>query len=190
MRIVRLAMLASAMVASLATAGGGRLGGDFSMADCRGGTFRLADQRGKVVVLYFGFTRCPDVCPTELVTLAEALAQLGDRATQVVPLFASVDPERDTASSLNEYVNFFHPSIRALCGSVDQIRALATRYGASFRKVGLPSAIGYTVDHTADLYVIGPEGRLARILPNGTPPEAIARAIEASIADRAPTLPR
>jgi protein SCO1 len=185
-----LALAAWLLVTSPANASEDGLGGDFNMADCRGGSFRLADHRGKVVTLYFGFTRCPDVCPTELATLAAALNGLGQRAADVLPVFVSVDPERDTASSLTEYVKFFHPSMVALCGSGDDIRSLAARYGATFRKVPSTSALGYTVDHTADLYVIGPDGRLARILPNGTPPEAMVRAIEAALPTGKQTSPR
>jgi protein SCO1/2 len=175
---VVLAVLALAESASAAR------GGDFEMGDARGGRFRLADHRGEIVILYFGFTRCPDVCPTSLSVLAAALDSLGTRARHVLPLFVSFDPEQETPDGLTEYVRFFHPAIVPLLGTAAETANLARRYGVQFRKVPSDGALGYTMDHTAHFYLIDPGGRLVRILPHGTPASEIAKAIETLIQTR------
>lgn len=156
-------------------------GGDFALPDTRGGTFRLSEQRGRVVVLYFGFTQCPDVCPTGMTVLSEALERLGGRADGILPVFVSIDPERDTPDSLDQYVTFFHPSIVALLGTPKEVLNLARRYGATFRKVKSDGAMGYTVDHTASFYLIDARGQLVRVLPHGTPASAMVRAFERAL---------
>jgi protein SCO1/2 len=155
------------------------LGGEFELADARGGRFRLADHRGQVVILYFGFTRCPDICPTSLTVLSAALDSLGALNQRVLPVFVSFDPERETPAGLAQYVRFFHPAIVPLVGSDAEVAALARRYGAQFRKVAGDGAMGYTIDHTAHFYLVDRFGRLARILPHGTPASEITNAIKA-----------
>jgi protein SCO1/2 len=128
------------------------------LADPAGRTRRLEDFRGKVVVLFFGFTQCPDVCPTTMVDIATALQSLGADAARVQVLFVSVDPERDTPQALGEYVAAFHPGILALRGDLAATQRVAQEFKIYFEK--RKQGDSYTVDHSAQTYVIDPQGRL------------------------------
>lgn len=148
-------------------------GGDFTLNGASGAV-SLKDFRGKVTLLYFGYTYCPDVCPTSLSLMAQALSELDPAAQQKVrALFVSVDPERDTVERLKEYAPFFHPLISGITGTPEQIAAVARQYGASYMK-HKPDANGhYVVDHSSVTYVIAPDGKLVASLPHASPPEAI-----------------
>lgn len=152
-------------------------GGDFSLMGTQG-PLSLRDFRGKLVLLYFGYTYCPDICPTSLVVWANALNALAphERA-QVQPIFVSVDPERDSLARLAEYTAFFHPTILGATGTLDQLREVSRRYGAVFARQENISAGGYVVDHTAATYLIAPDGRLVESLAHATPPEQLVSAI-------------
>ncbi len=160
-------------------------GGDFVLRSADG-PVALRDLRGKVVVLYFGYTWCPDICPTSLGYLSAALEQLtADELARVQPIFISVDPERDTPKRLKEYAAYFHPAIIGLTGTPEELAEVARRYGAAYRKTQeKDSAMGYVIDHSADLYLIDEKGRLAKTLPHGTPPDKIAAALKALLARR------
>ncbi len=163
---------------------------DFTLQSADG-PVRLADYRGQVVVVYFGYTFCPDVCPTSLATLGAALESLTPaEQARVQPLFISVDPARDTPEQLKSYSRFFHPRLRGLTGSPEAIAEVAKRYGVYYavQKPAAPAAApapgngrsedaGYSVDHTSVLYLIGSDGKLAAQLPHGTPPDAVAAAL-------------
>lgn len=152
-------------------------GGDFTLQG-KSGPLALKDFRGKVVLLYFGYTFCPDVCPTSLSLMAQALSALApaERA-RVQGIFISVDPERDTLDRLNEYAPFFHPAITGTTGTPEQVAAVATQYGASYMKQK-PNADGqYAVDHSSITYVIDPQGQLVASLPHASPPQAIIDAV-------------
>jgi protein SCO1/2 len=148
-------------------------GGDFMLNGPRG-TVALHDFAGKLVVLEFGYTYCPDICPTSLTIMAQALGGLTkDELAKVQPIFVSVDPERDTVARLVEYTGFFHPAILGLTGPADRLPEIARRYGATFVRHESASAGGYVIDHTALTYLIGPDGRLIASLPHGTPAEQL-----------------
>jgi protein SCO1/2 len=148
-------------------------GGDFRLQSANG-PVGLDDLRGQVVVLYFGYTFCPDICPTSLALLSLALEQLSPAELErVQPLFVSVDPERDTLDRLAVYAEYFHPRILGLTGDPDELAATAELYGAAYRKVEQGSAAGYLVDHSAMTYIIDRQGRLAHSLVHGTAPERI-----------------
>ena len=148
-------------------------GGDFSL-DAANGQFDLKAQRGKVVLIYFGYTFCPDVCPTNLMLMAQALNAMNTaELTKVQGVFISVDPERDTLDRLATYTNHFHTSIAGITGKPDYIARIAQQYGAAYRKVEGESRGGYLVDHSSNTYVIAPDGSLHTILPHATPPEGI-----------------
>lgn len=148
-------------------------GGDFSL-DAKNGLFNLNAQRGKVVLIYFGYTFCPDVCPTNLMLMAQALNALSeDELAQVQGVFISVDPERDTLDRLATYTNYFHASIVGVTGKAEQIAQIAQQYGAVYRKIEGESQGGYLVDHSSNTYVIAPDGTLHTILPHAAPPEDI-----------------
>lgn len=131
--------------------------------------------RGKLVVLFFGYTHCPDVCPTTLSDTAAALAMLTpEEAARVQVLFVTVDPERDSAEMLRKYVPYFHPSFLGLRGTPEQIAAVAKEFRIFYRKHALPGVTGYSVDHTAGSYVIDQDGRLRLLLPYAMPPADMA----------------
>ncbi len=159
-------------------------GGDFSLTGPQG-KVSLHDFAGKVVLLYFGYTYCPDICPTNLIIWKQAFALLSPaELAQVQPLFVSVDPERDTVARLKEYGEFFHPSIMGLTGAPDQLAEIAGRYGAVFSRHEGESAGGYVIDHTALSYLIDRQGRLVASLPHAPPPEQLAAEIRKVLSTR------
>ena len=157
-------------------------GGDFTLTS-PDGPLSLSDYRGRVVVVYFGYTFCPDVCPTSLTLLGQALAMLdADELARVASLMISLDPERDTADVLKIYAPFFHPTIVGLTGTPQQIAAVAAQYGVRYMKQK-PNADGlYAVDHSAFTYVVAPDGKLAAQLAHGSAPEEIVRTLRAQLA--------
>jgi protein SCO1 len=141
---------------------GAAYGQDFRLQD-PGGTWRtLADYRGKVVLVFFGFTQCPDVCPTAMTQAAELLKLIGDDGSKVQVIFISLDPERDTAGILREFIGSFHPSFVALRGDVDLTRKTAEDYKVFFRKV--PLAGSYTIEHSAMVYAYDKSGHFRYVL--------------------------
>ena len=154
------------------------LGGDFVLQSADG-PVSLADYRGKVVVLYFGYAFCPDICPTSLGLLSLALRQLkAEELNKLQAFFISVDPERDTVDKLKTYARAFHPSIIGITGPAVEIADVAQRYGAMYMKVELPgSAMGYAVDHSSRYYVVGKDGVVKKFIEHGTSPEDIVKSL-------------
>lgn len=144
------------------------VGGPFVLADPDGRRVALEDFRGRLVLLYFGYASCPDVCPTDLAAIAQALRELGDAAGEVQPVFITLDPQRDTAAVLREYAGAFHPRMVSLTGSEADIRRVATDYKVFFEKVPLPGG-GYAIDHTPYTFLLDREGRFSILFPPGTP---------------------
>jgi protein SCO1/2 len=148
-------------------------GGDFSLESING-PFHLKDLRGKVVLIYFGYTFCPDICPTNLSMMAQALNALTEEELQQVQgLFISVDPERDSLKQLAVYTDHFHPNIIGITGSPDDLARIAKQYGAAYRKMEGESEGGYLIDHSSNTYVVAPDGSLHTALPHATPPQQI-----------------
>ncbi len=145
-------------------------GGDFTL-DAASGPVDLASLRGQVVLIYFGYTLCPDICPTNLAMIATALKALTpEERSRVRGLFVSVDPERDDPQRLALYAAYFHPNILGVTGTPDQLAGAARLYGAVYRRVDQgDSSLGYLVDHSADTYVVDPEGRWVHTFPHATP---------------------
>jgi protein SCO1 len=137
---------------------GAPYGQRLELVDHAGKPRRLEDWRGKAVVLFFGFTRCPDVCPTTLADIAQAVKSLGSDAPRVQVLMVSVDPERDTPASLEKYVTAFDPSFVGLRGDLEATKKVAAEFKIYFEK--RKQGESYTVDHSAQSYVIDPQGRL------------------------------
>lgn len=157
-------------------------GGDFTLASADG-PVSLAGLRGKVVLIYFGYTFCPDVCPTSLDALGRAFALLTpEEQAQVVGLFVSIDPERDTLEMLKTYAPFFHPRIVGLGGTPDQVARVAGQYGARYAKQKARDGNPYTVDHSSYTSLVGRDGRLAEAIPHATPPTEIAARIRKALA--------
>jgi protein SCO1/2 len=157
------------------------VGGPFELTDQTGQRRTDADFRGKLVVLYFGYTYCPDVCPTELQSISLALDKLGAAAEAAQPLFITVDPERDTPARLADFVSSFHPRLIGLTGSLAEIRKTAIAYKTFFVKNSVATPGSYSVDHTGFIYLVGKDGRYLGFLPPGLPPDAIADAIRARL---------
>lgn len=153
------------------------VGGPFALLDQDGRPRTDADFRGRLMLVYFGFTYCPDVCPTDLQAIGLALDQLGPAGDNVQPLFVTVDPERDTAAHLKDYVALFHPRLLGLTGDAQAIRDAADAYKVYYAKVPNEAGTDYTVDHTAFIYLMDTEGRYLGFFPPGTPPERIAEMI-------------
>ncbi|MEW5992773.1 MAG: SCO family protein [Candidatus Zixiibacteriota bacterium] len=153
------------------------IAGDFLLNTVRG-PLSLEQLRGKVVVLYFGYTWCPDVCPTSLALLGMALHKLEEpELEQVQPVFISVDPARDTVERLAEYTTYFHPSLLGATGTPQQIADVAQRYGVAYAREQNGSDTDYTVDHSSLTYLLDRSGKLHEVLPHGTPPDKIVAAI-------------
>jgi cytochrome oxidase Cu insertion factor (SCO1/SenC/PrrC family) len=143
------------------------IGGDFQLTSHLGEPFSLQDIRGKVAILFFGFTHCPDVCPSTLLDIQRLLVNLGDQADEVSVLFVSVDPKRDTPEKLASYVQYFNKNIIGLTGTNEQIRSVLERYNSSAKIDG--SGDHYTVEHTANLFLINRQGDLSSIILPRTP---------------------
>lgn len=152
-------------------------GGDFTLQSANG-PVSLKDFRGKVVLLYFGYTWCPDICPTNLSMMSGALSQLNEtERTRVQGIFISVDPQRDTLERLDSYTKYFHEAILGITGSAEAIRELANRYGVAYQKVVQESATSYVIDHSSETYVVDPSGKLVERLPHAATPEEILTAV-------------
>jgi protein SCO1/2 len=139
-------------------AGTAAIGGPFSLTDQNGQPFSDKDLKGKLFLVFFGFTHCPDVCPTTLFEISEVLRNLGPEADHTAALFISVDPERDTPAAMKDYLANFDPHIRGLTGDAAALDAVARAYRVYYRKVPLEGG-DYTMDHTAIVYLMDKAGR-------------------------------
>jgi cytochrome oxidase Cu insertion factor (SCO1/SenC/PrrC family) len=170
----------------------GPIGGPFALIDHTGKPRTDADFRGKLLVVYFGYTYCPDICPGDLLAISQALDRLGAAAQDVQPIFITVDPERDTVEHLADYVSAFHQSLVGLTGAPDAIRKVATAYKAYYAKVESADRRDadrrdadhkdadhedYVVDHTAFIYLVGKDGQYLGFLPPSTTPERLGEVI-------------
>ncbi len=148
---------------------------DFTLVDQNGQPFTLSEQRGNVVLLFFGFTTCPDVCPTTLADLASARERLGENANRLKVALITVDPERDTPEKLGPYVSRHDPNFLGLTGTSAELEQVRKSYGAYAIKRELEnSQLGYTIDHSSYIYIIDPQGNWREIFPYGSLPEDIA----------------
>jgi protein SCO1/2 len=157
------------------------IGGSFSLTDQFGQTRTDADFRGQFMLVFFGFTHCPDICPVELQTMSDALDLLGAEAGRVTPIFVTVDPERDTPEVLREYASHFHPRLVALTGSAEDIGAVARAYRVYYAKATGTQApadpADYLMDHTAIIYLMGPDGLFYTHFSPGTSAADLAEAL-------------
>lgn len=152
----------------------GKAAPEFTKLAADGQPLRLSDLRGKVVLIFFGYTSCPDVCPTTLTEAKQVLDGLGDQAADVRYLFITVDPERDTAQKLAAYTQAFHPAIVGVTGDLQGLAQARADYGVIAEKQELPgSAIGYVINHTARLFLVDTAGDLRLSYAYGTPPQDI-----------------
>lgn len=153
-------------------------GGDFTLQSADG-PFSLVDLRGKAVLITFGYTMCPDVCPFQLSTISEAFSGLNEEELGLVQgVFISIDPERDTPSRLKEYTGHFHQQIVGLTGTPEEIGKVANQYGVSyFKEKVADSAMGYSFAHTSKFYLVDLRGNLKKTLSHNSDPETVINAI-------------
>jgi cytochrome oxidase Cu insertion factor (SCO1/SenC/PrrC family) len=162
------------------------VGGPFELIDHNRRTRTERDFRGQLVLVYFGFTYCPDVCPTDLQAIGLTLDKLGRDGDGVQPLFVTVDPERDTPEHLAEYVPMFHPRLIGLTGSVEAVRKAADAYKVYYAKIlASQNASEYTIDHTAFIYLMDREGNYLGFFPPGTSAERMVEIIRPRLAEPA-----
>ncbi len=154
------------------------VGGPFTLIDQNGAPRHDSDFRGKVMLVYFGYTYCPDACPAALQAISETLDLLGADGKKIQPLFISVDPARDTPAQLKSYAANFHPSLIALTGAPDQLKQVEQEYHVYVAKVPQSGDDDYLIDHTSIIYVIGPDGRYRGQVPTGLPPKVMAATIQ------------
>jgi cytochrome oxidase Cu insertion factor (SCO1/SenC/PrrC family) len=157
--------------------GRGPIGGPFALVDQTGKLRNDAEFRGKLLLIYFGYTYCPDICPTDLLAIAQALDALGIAGDAVQPIFISVDPDRDTPEHLREYVSAFHPRLVGLTGTHEQIRRVALSYKAYYAKVLSEKGEDYVIDHTGVTYVVGRNGEYLGFIPPQTSAERLAEIV-------------
>jgi protein SCO1/2 len=161
---------------------GASIGGPFSLTDQDGRAATERDFAGRYRIMYFGFTHCPDVCPLDLAVIGQALRRFEKsepaRAARVVPIFVSVDPERDTPPVLKEYVAAFHPRLVGLTGTPRQVAEMVKRYGAYGARGERTEAGGYLVDHSRIAELIGPSGEPIALLPYDKGAEAVAAELD------------
>lgn len=157
-------------------------GGDFTLYG-KNGAVNLSDFKGKVVAVYFGYTQCPDVCPTNLALMGAGFKKLSEKELENVQgIFISVDPGRDTPEHLADYTKYFHPKIMGISGTPDMIDPIVAAYGAYYEKVSFSnSAMMYGISHTSETYIVGKDGKLSAILPHAAPADDIVKAIQTAL---------
>src|SRR5215510_5448894 len=158
------------------------VGGAFALTDQNGARRTDVDFRGKLMLVYFGFTFCPDICPTDLLQMTLAVEQLGQAGEMVQPIFITVDPERDTPDHLKEYMSLFHPRFIGLSGDEFAIAAAARAYRVYYKKVERDDKSGYTVDHSAFIYLMDRNGAYLGFFPPGTSAERLVESIRPRLA--------
>ena len=156
---------------------GGHVGGPFTLIDHTGKTVTEKDFAGKYLLIYFGFTYCPAICPTELQKMNQALKQIGPAADRVQPLFITIDPERDTQAVMQAYVPQFHPRLIGLTGTTEQIGDALEGWRVYARKVEDPAMADYTMDHSSYIYFMDPDGQLLGLYGTDSTPADIAAGI-------------
>ena len=159
-------------------------GKDFNLTDHNGQPRRLADFRGKAVVMFFGYTQCPDVCPTTLANMREAMTLLGEDAKRVQMLFVTVDPARDTQELLSQYVPAFHPGFLGLYADEKSTAALAKDFKVFYAKQAGSTPASYSVDHSTGSYVFDAQGKLRLLLRHGETPANIAADLKLLLAGK------
>lgn len=186
--LIALATGASALWLTRAGPGGGTgealVGGPFTLTDQDGKRVTDQDFRGKYMLIFFGFTYCPDVCPGELQVMSAALDELGPEGDKIQPVFITVDPERDTPEAMKLYVSNFHPRMVGLTGSPDDIAAVAKAYRVYYAKAKAPEGAApgdYLMDHSTILYLMGPDGKFVKHFTYGTDVKTLADGLRKAV---------
>ena len=168
---------ASLAVEEKGVSGAALVGGPFTLTDQHGRRVSDAEFRGRFMLVYFGYSFCPDVCPTDLAAMAAAIDLLGPAGERVQPIFITIDPERDTVQRLADYAPLFHPRLIALTGTPEEIRRAASAYRVYFEKAG--EGRDYLMNHSGIIYLMDRDGSFITHFPQGTPAEDIADKIRA-----------
>ncbi len=155
---------------------------DFRLTDHNGSVRTLADFKGKVVAIFFGYIHCPDVCPTTLADFSAALQQLGPQAEQVQVIFVTVDPQRDTPELLKLFVPAFNPDFLGMYTDAESLRRLAKEYKVVYQKTSVKAGDDYLIDHSAGTYLYDPQGRLRLLVPYGSSSDMIVHDLKALLA--------
>ena len=163
------------------TSGSVQVGGPYRLTDQDGKARASSDFRGRYQLIYFGYSFCPDVCPTTLAVMSQALDKLGPDARRIVPIFITIDPERDTPAVLKKYMAAFGPDFVGLTGSLADIAAVEKQYRVYAKKTPLPNGNGYGMDHSSVIYLMGPNGRLVSFYDELISPDALAKDLKAKI---------
>ncbi len=162
------------------TVGEALIGGPFALTDQDGKVRRADDFRGRFMLVYFGYSYCPDICPTTLAVMADALEKLGSKAERVVPVFVTVDPERDTSRVLKAYLKAFGPRFLGLTGDAKAVAAAAHAWRVYYQKRPLVGG-GYAMDHSSHIYLMGPDGKFIAIYDETLGPDGLAEALKKQI---------
>ncbi len=157
------------------------VGGPFTLTDQDGRRVTPASYAGRHLLVFFGFTHCPDVCPLALGEVSAALDALGKDAAKLQPLFITVDPARDTAAALKDYIAAFDDRIAGLTGTAEEIASVARAYRVYYKQVPVQGALGYTMDHSAFVYLVAPDGKLASFFTHETKGEQMAKKIREAL---------
>lgn len=163
------------------SSGSALIGGPFTLTDQTGERRSEADLEGRYALVYFGYTYCPDICPTSLSTMTQAIdllaEQAPDKAQAVLPVFITIDPARDTVEALKSYAEHFHPRLMALTGTEQEVAAAAKAYRIFYQRVEEPSASDYLMDHSSVIYLMGPDGSYLTHFTHASTAEDIAKAL-------------
>lgn len=161
-----------------------KIGGSFSLLNQDGKMVSDADFRGKYLLVYFGYTYCPDVCPTGLQGISRVMDLLDAQASKVQPLYITIDPARDTAAKIKDYISSFHPRIIGLTGSDEQIASVAKAYQVYYRKGEIVDGKDYLMDHSSAIYLMGPNGEFISTFNEESDPEIIVKALQTVWAEK------
>ena len=183
--VLVIAIAAAAMfyyVPGVTGSGQALVGGPFSLVDHTGKRVTEKDFLGKYPLIFFGYTYCPDICPTELQVMSAALDQMGEAGNAIQPVFITVDPQRDAPQVLKAYVENFHPRLMGLTGTVDEVAVAAKAYRVYYSKASGAAAGDYLMDHSSILYLMGPDGKFLKHFTYTTDAKALAVELNAAIA--------
>ncbi len=173
-----------------ASGGTAAIGGPFALTDQTGKPRTEADYKGRWMLVYFGFTHCPDICPTGLAAITEALKELGPQGSGITPIFITLDPERDTQGVLKSYLAAFSPRLVGLTGSAEQVRQAAGAYKVYYAREETPdSELGYVINHSGFIYLMGPDGLYRTHFRHDEGADAIARRLR-ELLDQEPSPPK
>ncbi|HEU0117908.1 MAG TPA: SCO family protein [Alphaproteobacteria bacterium] len=166
-----------------------KIGGPFSLTDQDNKPVTDANYRGKYLLVYFGYTYCPDMCPTGLQSMAKSFDQLGADVSKVQGLFITIDPDRDTPAKLKEYTSSFHPKIVGLTGSAQQISSVAKEYQVYYKKGEQVDEHDYVMDHSSLIYLMNPDGKFIATFQEDVDPATLTKALQTAFAAQTPAKP-